>query len=139
MKRSVMLIAAAALTVALGAAAPHAAELVTNWQLARSVTLRDVNTSPNGQISGTIVNRTDRQIRDVKLMVNYAWVWSNDFRPGENSPGRTFYITAPANIPPHGEGTFTYQPSPPLEQREDGHYVPSVHIVGFTQMVPPSA
>jgi hypothetical protein len=139
MKTSIVLVAAAVLTLSLGAATPRAAELVTNWQLAHNIALRNVAAGPNGEISGTIVNRTDRQIRDVKLMVDYAWVWSNDFRPGENSPGRTFYITAPANIPPHGEGSFTYQPSPPLEQREDGHFVPSVHIVGFTQMIPPGA
>ncbi len=85
------------------------------------------------------MNRSGLPLRDVKLMINYAWVWNDDFRPGDDSPGRTVYITAPAEIPPHGQGSFTYQPSPPLPSRTDGHFVSSVHIVGFTQMVPPGA
>jgi hypothetical protein len=139
MKTPLILITAAALTISLGALTPQAADLVTDSQLARSVELRNVTASPDGEISGTIVNRTNHEIRDVKLMVDYAWVWNNDFRPGEDNPGRTVFITAPASIPPHGEGSFTYKPSPPLQFRDDGHFVPSVHIVGFTQMIPPGA
>jgi hypothetical protein len=141
MKISVMLLAPAALLLPLAGFMPPAAaqELITNRQLAQSLDLRNVVTEPNGTISGTIVNRTGLVVRDVKLMIDYAWVWNNDFRPGDDSPGRTVYITAPAEIPPHGQGSFTYQPSPPLPSRTDGHFVPSVHIVGFTQMVPPGA
>jgi hypothetical protein len=133
-----MLFATAAVWLSFGFLAPLATgqQLVTPHQLSRSVDLNEISDQPNGAVSGTIVNRTSYPVRDVKLMIDYAWVWSNDFRPGENSPGRTFYITAPAEIPPHGQGSFTYQPSPPLESRDDGHFVPTVHIVGFTQMVP---
>ena len=138
MKTSVMLLAAAALLLPLAGFVPAAAgqELITNRQLAQSLDLRNVVAEPNGSISGTIVNHAGLTVRDVKLMINYAWVWNNDFRPGEDSPGRTVYITAPAEIPPHGQGSFTYQPSPPLPSETDGHFVPSVHVVGFTQMVP---
>jgi hypothetical protein len=140
MKMSLKFLAAAALLLPSGLFATHACgqELISTQQLRQSVDLQNVSAAPNGAISGTIVNRTGLTVRNVKLMVNYAWVWANDFRPGEDSPGRTVYITAPADIPPHGEGTVTYQPSPPLPSRSDGRFVPSVHIVGFTRMVPPT-
>jgi hypothetical protein len=138
MKASLILRAAAALLLATAALASQAAaqELITTRQLAQSVKLRNVVAEPNGVVSGTIVNNTDLPVRNVKLMINYAWVWGNDLRPGEDSPGRTIYITAPADIPPHGQGSFTYQASPPLPSRGDGHFVPSVQVVGFTRMVP---
>jgi|SRR5579875_2274533 hypothetical protein len=141
MKRSLMWIASAVTLLFIAAFAPTvmAQELISTHQLAQSVDLRDVTTAPNGAVSGTIINRTGMTVRDVKLMINYAWVWRNDFKPGPDSPGRTVYITAAADIPPHGEGSFRYQPSPPLPDRSDGHFVPHAHIVGFTQMVPPGA
>ncbi len=141
MKKSLMFIAAAALLLSANASTTRAAgaDLISNSQLARSVDLNNVAAEPNGAISGTIVNRTGMPVRDVKVMINYAWVWRHDLRPGEDSPGRTVYVTAPAEIPPHGQGSFTYQPPQPLPSRGDGHFVPSVHIVGFTQMVMPGA
>ena len=141
MKALPIMLAVAALLLPVASFAPQAAgqELITTRGLARSVDLDNVTARPEGAITGTIVNRTGLTVRNVKLMINYAWMWRNDFRPGPDSPGRTFYITAPADIPPHSQGSFIYQPSPPLESRTDGHYVPSVHIVGFTQMVPPGA
>jgi len=138
MKASVISLAGAVLLLPIAVSAPpsSAQELISTRQLAQSVDVRDVAAEPNGAISATIVNRTGLTVREVKLMVNYAWIWANDLRPGEDSPGRTVYVTAPADIPPHGQGSFTYQPSPPLQSRGDGHFVPSVHIVGFTRMVP---
>ncbi len=138
MKMSAISVASVAvLLLGAGVVMPSAAQdLISTRQLTRSVGLSNVAAQPGGTVSGTIVNRTGLTVRDVKLMIDYAWVWSNDFRPGEDSPGRTVYITAPADIPAHGQGAFTYQPSPPLPSRDDGHYVPSVHVVGFTQMVP---
>jgi hypothetical protein len=140
MKTSVMLLAAAALVLPLAGFVPLAAsqDLITNRQLAQNLAVQNVVAQPNGSISGTIVNRAGLTVRDVKLMINYAWVWNNDFRPGEDSPGRTVYITAPAPIPPHGQGSFTYQPPAPLSSETDGHFVPTVHVVGFTQIVPAS-
>ena len=70
-------------------------------------------------------------IRDVKLMIEYAWIWRHDFRPGEDSPGRTVYITIHGDIAPHAQQSFSYQPSPPLSSRHDGHFEPAVKVVGY--------
>jgi hypothetical protein len=140
MKISVIILAAASLLPLVAIMPPaFAQELITNASLDQSVGLANVSVDPNGNVSGVILNRTDLTVRQVKLMINYAWVWRNDFKPGEDSPGRTVYVTAPADIPAHGQGSFSYQPSPPLPSRGDGRFAPSVHIVGYTRMVPPGA
>ena len=140
MKTSAMLsVAAMLLLPVVLATSASGQDLISSRQLARSVYLGGVGVEPNGTISGTILNRTGLTVRDVKLMIDYSWVWGNDFKPGEDSPGRTVYLTAPNEIPPHGQGSFTYRPSPPLSARTDGHYVPMVRVVGYTQMVPPGA
>lgn len=140
MKTTLMVIAAAALMLPLSLVSSVAgADLISNNQLARSLEARHVVSHPDGSISGTIVNHTDMTVRDVRLMIDYSWVWENDFKPGDENPGHTLYIIAPAAIPPHGEGSFTYRPTSPLPQESDGHFVTSVAVVGFTQMVPPGA
>jgi hypothetical protein len=141
MKPSVLFLAAAVLVLPMAVlrAPATAQELVTTSSLDRWVTLSNVNVDRDGNVSGAIVNRSDLTIRQVKLMVSYAWIWSDDFKPGEDSPGRTVYITAPADIPPHGQGSFTYQPSPSLPSQAGGHFIPSVQIVGYTRIVPPGA
>ena len=111
-------------------------ELVTPRRLSHAVELYNVTAQPNGVISGKIANRTGYLIRDVKLMIDYAWIWRNDFKPGEDNPGRTVYNTVQGDIPPHGESTFTYEASPQLPSRDDGHFQPAVKVVGYTQIVP---
>jgi hypothetical protein len=136
MKVSILFLALAGLLLPMaGLASPAAGqELTTPAQLSRTVDLRNVNADANGTVSGTLVNRSDYTLLEVKLQVDYAWVWRNDFKPGEDNPGRTVYFTAPAQIPPHGESSFSYQPSPPLAASGDGHFVPTVSIVGFKQI-----
>jgi len=113
-----------------------AQELTTPQQLSRAVDLENVSAEPNGAISGKLVNRTGYVIRDVKLMIDYAWIWRNDFKPGADNPGRTVYTTVQGDIGPHGEINFSFEPSPPLSSSDDGHFEPVVKVVGYTQMVP---
>jgi hypothetical protein len=136
MRPSLLLLAAASLLLPIVGFAPLAPgqDLTTPERLRQTVSLQNVAMDANGTVSGTIANRSDLTISNVKLEIDYSWVWRNDLRPGEDSPARTVYVTAPAAIPPHGQGSFTYQPSPPLPSRTDGHFVPLVHIVGLTQV-----
>jgi hypothetical protein len=113
-----------------------AQELTTPQRLSRAVELYNVSTQPNGVISGKLANRTGYVIRDVKLMIDYAWIWRNDFKPGADNPGRTLYTTVRGDIGPHGENNFTFEPSPPLSSSDDGHFDPVVKVVGYTQIVP---
>lgn len=136
MKLSILFLALAGLLLPMaGLASPAAGqELTTPAQLARTVDLRNVTAGANGTVSGTLLNRSDHILLEVRLQIDYAWLWSNDFKPGEDNPGRTVYFTAPGEIAPHGESSFSYQPSPPLAASGAGHFVPSVSIVGFKQI-----
>src|SRR5271166_4427712 len=136
MKVSILFLALAGLWLPIaGLASPAAGqELTTPARLARTVDLRNVTADANGTVSGTLVNHSDHTLLEIKLQVDYAWVWYNDFKPGEDNPGRTVYFTAPGEIPPHGESSFSYQPSPPLASSGGGHFVPAVSIVGFKQI-----
>lgn len=118
------------------AAVAIAQELTTPQQLSYAVDLENLSSQPNGAVSGKLANRTGYVIRDVKLMIDYAWIWRDDFKPGEDSPGRTVYTTVQGDIGPHGETNFSFEPSPPLASRDDGYFKPEVRIVGYTQMVP---
>ncbi len=138
MKTSRPLFALAGLLFSLAGFASMATgqELTTPRQLSHAVALQNVSAQANGALSGTLANSTEYVIRDVKLMIEYAWIWRHDFRPGEDSPGRTVYITIHGDIAPHAQQSFSYEPSPPLSSRHDGHFEPAVKVVGYTQMVP---
>ena len=135
MKVSIRLLALAGLLLLIGSASRAAGqELTTPAHLSNMIALRNITGDANGNISGTLVNRTGLTLRDVKLQIDYAWLWHDDFKPGEDNPGRTVYFTAPGEIQPHGESAFSYQPSPPLASPGGGRFVPSVAIIGFTQI-----
>ncbi len=135
MKVSILFLALAGVLFLIGPASRAAGqELTTPAHLSDLIGLRNITADANGNVSGTLVNRTGLTLRDVKLQIDYAWLWQNDFKPGEDNPGRTVYITAPGEIQPHGESAFSYQPSPPLASPGGGRFVPSIAIVGFTQI-----
>src|SRR5262245_19025682 len=115
MKVSISLLALAGLVLLMEPASRAAGEeLTTLAHLRKMVGLRHLTGDSHGNVSGTLVNHTGLTLRDVKLQIDYAWLWQNDFKPGPNNPGRTVYITAPGDIQPHGQSAFSYQPSPPL-------------------------
>jgi len=88
----------------------------------------------DGVVTGTLVNRTGRTLREVKLLVRYAWLWKDERTPRRDNPGRSAYYVVPGEIPPHGSLPFVYRPEPPLPQRTDGRFEPSVEVVGVTEV-----
>ena len=114
------------LTLALGIAATVAAQQL------HEVVVRDVVVAGD-DLRGQLVNQSDKEIRDVRLLVRRPWLWTHETRPGENSPGRAAYETIPGPIPPRGRLAFTLHPLEPLSGQSDGHFSEaSVEVVGFT-------
>lgn len=99
--------------------------------IAQNVSIKD------DALTGTIVNRSTRPLREVRLQITYAWMWNDEYHPGSDAPGRTEYYTLAAEIPPGGSAPFTYRPNTPLPTRKDGRFIPSVSVVGVTEVVPP--
>jgi hypothetical protein len=97
------------------------------------VAATDVRTH-DGVVSGTIVNKSNATLDDVRLLIDHSWLWANEFKPGTDNPSRTDFYVIPKAIPPHGRVPFTYETNPPLPQRNDGHFKTRVEVTGFTQV-----
>ena len=110
--------------------------LATREQAASVLTVDNV-TVQDGTITGQIRNQSKYTVRDVQLFILYSWLWTNEFHPGKDNPGRAFYPTMAGEIPPGGSMPFKFTPSPPLAKRTDGKFEgPTVAIAGFAQVIP---
>lgn len=114
-----------------------ATETSLDGALAGEVVVQNVSLRDEA-VSGTVVNRSPRSVREVRLQITYAWMWNDERHPGSNAPGRTEYYTLAAEIPTGGSAPFTYRPTTPLPTRSDGRFVPSVSVVGVTEVLPPN-
>jgi hypothetical protein len=107
--------------------------IVSGDDASRLVGLADVKVN-DGTVSGVLVNKSPHPIREVELLIDHAWLWSDERHPGEDNPGRSEYYTVHGEIPPNGSVQFTYHPSPPLPHRTDGHFETTVQIVGLVEV-----
>jgi len=90
--------------------------------------------SADGSVEGTLINNSQHPVTDVELMVRHAWLWKNEFHPGEESPGRVEYFQIAEQIPPGGSVRFDHRPAQPLPLRQDGHFETSLQVVGFEEV-----
>jgi mannose-1-phosphate guanylyltransferase len=90
----------------------------------------------DGQISGTVQNRSASMVRDVELFIRNTWLWDNETKPGKNDPGVSEYYNLTKPIPPGGQATFNYRPTTPLGKPASGHYQTSVSIAGYSEIIP---
>jgi hypothetical protein len=111
------------------------ATLASQEQAAQVVSVRNL-TVKDGAVSGELVNKSPRTIRDVQLLIRYTWLWSNEMHPGEESPGDAVYHTFEGDIAPGGSKPFTYRPASPLPARTDGRFEVSVAVAGYAEIVP---
>jgi hypothetical protein len=131
-----MVASALAAVVVLGliAGVARAADtLIADEQPSHDVTVRDVTTR-HGAVSGVLVNHSRKVLRDVRLLVHHTWLWKNEQKPGDDSPGRVDYYTVRSGLPPGESVEFTYHPEPPLPDRQDGHFETTVDVVGWTEI-----
>ncbi len=100
------------------------------WQevMVTNVQVRD------GLISGKVMNKSSDTLRDVKLMIDHAWLWKNERHPGADNPSRTDFYVVPQPIPPHGTVAFEYQLRPLLPHRTDGRFNTIVKVIDFTEV-----
>ncbi len=133
-----MLLTVAALAVAIGlvvcAGAVRADELVSTDELAQSISIGNLTTGEGGAVSGVLVNKSRKLLKNVRVSIHYNWLWSNERHPGTDDPGRTVLYTVPGQVPANGQAQFSYQPSPPLPARSDGKFVTDAQVIGFTEV-----
>lgn len=103
-------------------------------EIARIVTIENVAVQ-DGTVSGEARNHSANTLRDVQLFIRHTWLWDNEFHPGSEDPGTSSIYTLPKEIPPQGRLAFT-SPPPQLPKLSGGHFVTSVFITGFTEVIP---
>lgn len=116
------------------AAAPRAQTLLTSEEAAKSVALENLNVSPSA-VSGVIVNKTPHIIRNVEVLVQYHWLWENEFKPGTDSPGQTAVVRVNSELQPGQSAPFRHSVTAGGD-RKDGRFAPEVMIGAFTVVVP---
>ena len=110
-------------------------KIASNEAAASVVEIRNV-TEANNAITGEVINKSFYNLRNIELLLQYHWLWTNEMHPGANSPGRSVYLSLDKEIRPGERATFTYRPDPPLPVRPDGRYVSEVSLAGFSQVIP---
>lgn len=116
----------------LGATIASAAEVVGADRLHAAATVEDIAYTQDG-VSGQIVNRSNKRLENVQLLVTYAWLWADDRRTGEYGPGFSEYHTLADAIPPNAAVSFSFPHKSLHGERTDGGFLPSVRMVGFTE------
>jgi hypothetical protein len=104
--------------------------IVSGPRISEDIDVRDVRVR-GGTVMGTIVNNSDKALRDVRLQIRHLWLWNNEFHPGSDDPGRTEFHTLPGEIPPNGRAEFTYRMDSPLPERSDGRFNTQVEVVSM--------
>lgn len=123
---------------AIVAVPPAAAATVeiTDGEATSAVTVTDVARKGDSVI-GTIVNRGGDEIRDIRLLIDMPFLWANEVKPGEESPGRSSVMTVAGPLSPGGRLAFEFTPNPPLPERSDGHFAdPQAHVLGYQSISP---
>ena len=104
-------------------------------EASQKVEIRNVEVKGNA-ISGELTNKSPHPIRNIELLVQYHWLWNNEFKPGPKSPGKAIIVALDKQLRPGESATFSV-PLDPAESRADGYYMTEVTLAGFTEVIPP--
>jgi hypothetical protein len=85
-------------------------------------------------VSGRLVNRSTRTVRNVRIVVRNVWLWNDERHPGRDNPGRADFYTLADDVPSLGSVEFEYRLEPPLPQRSDGRFNTVVEVVSFLEI-----
>lgn len=115
----------------------HAATVEIAGDADRSAIAVGGVTRRGNTVVGTLTNRGSDRIHDIRLLIDIPFLWANEVKPGEDSPGRSSVLTVKGPLEPHGELAFEFTPNPPLPERTDGRFGdPQVHVMGFSSVAP---
>lgn len=125
------------LVAGLAAVVQADSRLVPEERMAAVVEVRDVRMTPDGTVTGVVVNKSDQTLRDVRLRVTYEFLWDRERSPGADSPGRLEEETVPGPIRPGRSVAFTHEPLRPLPPRSDGRFEPHVEVADLVLLEEP--
>ncbi|HKY06809.1 MAG TPA: hypothetical protein VJQ55_01140 [Candidatus Binatia bacterium] len=115
-----------------------AQSVLSEQQASQVLSLEILEVTP-ARISGVIKNNMPHMVRDIKLLIQYHWLWENERNPGANPPGRAVTVELDGQLRPGESLPFDYTPSTALPDRNGGRFMTEVDIAGFTTVVPQQA
>lgn len=92
-----------------------------------------IEVTEDGAIAGTMRNNTGRKIGDVEVLVEYAWIWAKNSNVPDATPGWSTTYTLPVELTPGESVPMNLPPLHPLPDRDDGHFLISAKVVGYTR------
>jgi len=107
--------------------------VVPSSEASQKIVIQSVLIKDGSVISGTVINNSNKAVRDVGFRVRQEWLWNDELHPGTDSPGRTLSFTLRQDIAPHASASFSFQ-TPLLAQRSDGRFVTTVEVTGFSEV-----
>jgi hypothetical protein len=110
----------------------QAADVVPATQLTVTTTVDDIVDSAE-RMTGRISNRGQYRVDNVRVLISYAWLWNDDRRTDDPSPGWTEFHTLPVSVEPGQSASFSFEHERGRPARDDGQLVTTVRIVGFTE------
>ena len=98
-----------------------------------AVGVRDVSLSGD-VVSGTLVNRSSREVRDIGVLVTRAWLWRDEQHPGPINPGGTYAFKVPGPIAQGATTPFRFE-LPTVDAPADlGSFHATAAVTGFTEV-----
>ena len=113
------------------AASAASPQMVEPDRLDSMASVEDLTTE-GGELSGQVVNRTDKTLTDVHILTTDLFVWKNERHPGDDDPSRAEERTIPGPIPPHASVSFRFEREP-LPRRTDGAFTTMTRVLGLTE------
>ncbi len=129
---SIIVLAAAGLARPTVAAERRPPQVVHGVDMNAAVSLA-IEVTEDGSIEGTMRNNTGRKIGDVEVLVEYAWIWAKEFNAPDETPGWSTTYTLPVELTPGESVPMNLAPLHPLPDRDDGHFLISAKVVGYTR------
>ena len=68
------------------------ADIVAAHYMAAAVSLNVMVVGADGTIEATLRNNTGRKVGDVEVLVEYAWIWAQDFNHGDDDPLLLYFV-----------------------------------------------
>lgn len=108
-------------------------DVVPSIDMNAAVSLSGIEVGADGTIEATLRNNTGRKVGDVEVLVEYAWIWTNDFNHADDDPGYSTKHTLPVELAPGASMPVNITPLHRLAERDDGRYLISAKVVGYTR------
>ncbi len=86
-----------------------------------------------GAIEARLTNRGPRELRELRLQIDYVYHWPDEMHPGDESPGRTWPHVVPGPLAPGASEDLLFRPPGGLPTAP-GRFEPRVHVLGFTEV-----